>query len=131
MLYNKKCSNTLCNCREFYMMWDGYNIQLRCLDGHYNTNLKRNTTYKTMLQYDDVEDRTGFDDNKYSDGVIDLQSHNLENTANGDLFKQKDKNEREQKTKYKSERRANNIKQIKKTGTDNINYSVYDRLEIF
>ena len=129
MLYAKKCSNPRCNCREFYMKWDGYNIQLRCMDGHYNCNISRKEVYPKMTQYADVEDRTGFDEVSITkqDNIISLNSHNLKNTVNGDISIQKDKRIEEKQVKHKSQRRANNFKQYKlKTGTTDIDYNVIE-----
>ena len=132
MLFNKKCSRPMCQCKEFYMMWDGIHIELRCMDGHYQKNLSRKNEYPIMLQYEDVEDRTGLNDNKYeSTSIVDLQAHNLESTANGYLLKEKERLEVKQQSKYGNKNKTYNYKQYKKTGTYDTTYNVSKNLKIY
>lgn len=55
------CSKKGCGCMNYYLMYDGYNIQLRCRDNnHYIRHIDKKS-YKDLIKFDNVEDRTGFD----------------------------------------------------------------------
>ena len=133
MLYNKKCSNPKCGCRKFYMRWTGYHIELRCMEGHYNTNVAIKKDYPILRQYEDIDDRTGLNKEMYKDtNILDMQAHNLEDTVNGDLMKRRSQREYEKSDMHKSNRRTQNYQQqYAKTGTDNTHLNLLSNLEIY
>lgn len=61
MTINYVCSKKGCGCKDFYLMYDGYNIQLRCRDGNHYIRHIGKKSYKDLIKFENVEDRTGFD----------------------------------------------------------------------
>ena len=61
MIVNYSCGYDGCDCKEFYLMYDGYNIQMRCAKkGHYIRCIDKKS-YKQLREYDNIKDNTGFD----------------------------------------------------------------------
>jgi len=125
--FNKICDK--CGCNEFYMKFDGHNIQLRCAEeGHWLRNIGRNNgDYERFAQYEDVRDDTGFIINKdINSNITNLNSYKLSKTANGyesqlhmDRVAEKKKRARQSDVLPKSVKHKESYVQYKQaTGTD-------------
>ena len=134
MVYDKKCCNPECTCRQFYMRFTGYHIELRCMEGHYVKNVGREKEYPKLCQFENVIDNTGIASEvaKYKN-VIDLNKRNLEDTISGDLLLQKDAERKFKKSNYRlpQDNTANQSKQVKTGTTNNIDYSILNDLEVY
>lgn len=126
MLYNMKCSRPDCNCREFYLVFDGFNIQQRCKEGHYNKHISKKV-YKQLIDagYEDIEDRTGLSVEKpVYENVVSLNEYNLKDTVNGDTALRQLSGNNKSKTK--------SYNTFTKTGTTNsVDYHLLDDLEVY